>query len=48
MKTQKLQFALASLHNLQKKKKKTKQKKAKQIIKKCPTVIIKANKNMLM
>ena len=47
MKTQKLQFALASLHNLQKKKK-TKQKKAKQIIKKCPTVIIKANKNMLM
>ena len=39
MKTQKLQFALTSLRSLQKKKKKKKNR---------PTVIIKANRKILM
>ena len=44
MKTQKLQFALTSLHDLKKKKTTTNNNNNK----KRPTVVIKANKKMLM
>ena len=47
MKTQKLQFALTSLHNLQKRKNQKLIKKPKKQKKPCPIVIMKANRKIL-